>query len=129
MHWSLVVVDLHNKVMSYYDSLKWDGSEYMRVLTPLFEYLVRGERLSNTLSTIQQNDNLGSEYTGSVNSQNEWEYRNIKNIPKQENSWDCGVYLCKYMEYISRNEEINFSQEDMNYFRIQIAHELLEGGL
>jgi Ulp1 family protease len=57
-----------------------------------------------------------------------WKYYPSK-CPKQTNSYDCGVFTCKYMEYLSRDKKLDFNQDDMNYFRIQIGAELLQGAL
>jgi sentrin-specific protease 1 len=149
IHWSLIQVDLANKTMTYYDSLRWDGKEYMTLLSHFFgEYLSRQEegKLSTTLSTIKTVDNnharnvidLGSEgeFSSSDNYQyenesenNGWIFKVAEDIPKQNGTWDCGVYLCKFMDYISRKEKINFTQNDMDYFRKLIGVELLEGKL
>lgn len=53
----------------------------------------------------------------------------VSKCPKQNNSYDCGVFLCKYMDYLSRDKNLEFSNEDMNYFRIQIGVDILKGTL
>lgn len=57
-----------------------------------------------------------------------WKYK-IALTPKQKNGDDCGVFLCKFIDYISRDAPINFSQEDIIYFRYMIGVELMEGKL
>jgi hypothetical protein len=57
-----------------------------------------------------------------------WEFI-IKDMPQQTNTDDCGVFMCKVIDYISRNKEINFKQEDINFYRIQIGVELIKGEL
>jgi hypothetical protein len=47
--------------------------------------------------------------------------------PKQSNYSDCGVFLCKFMDYITRERKFDFSQKDMEYFRILIGVELIKG--
>ena len=39
-----------------------------------------------------------------------YEKVNVKNIPKQMNGSDCGMFACKFAEYISRNAAISFTQ-------------------
>jgi hypothetical protein len=51
------------------------------------------------------------------------------NTPKQNNKVDGGVFVLKFIEYLTRNEPITFSQEDIEYFRIKIAIELTENKL
>jgi Ulp1 family protease len=134
MHWSLVVVELHNRTMTYYDSLRWNGREYMKTLSHLFaEYLSRvkpDDEGNKTISTINAADrviDLNSEFSDDQN--NDWEFKAAIDIPTQENSYDCGVFLCKYMDYISRGETINFTQQEMGYFRLLMTVEILEGKL
>jgi hypothetical protein len=57
-----------------------------------------------------------------------WKFK-IENTSKQINPSDCGIFVCKFMDYISRNKKITFTHEDMNYFRILIGIELMEGKL
>jgi len=49
--------------------------------------------------------------------------------PKQNNFYDCGVFACKFLDYLSINKIPTFTQEDMEYFRTQIACELINGKL
>lgn len=34
----------------------------------------------------------------------------VPNLPLQQNSHDCGVFACKYAEYITRRAAISFTQ-------------------
>ncbi len=34
----------------------------------------------------------------------------VQGIPQQMNGSDCGVFACKYAEYVSRGADITFSQ-------------------
>ncbi|PKU61156.1 hypothetical protein MA16_Dca028368 [Dendrobium catenatum] len=54
----------------------------------------------------------------------------IKGIPKQQNSFDCGMYVCKYMERISLEGNTDWTdstnwQQDMPKYRAEFAYELL----
>lgn len=40
----------------------------------------------------------------------DWTLEMVKDIPRQNNGSDCGMFTCKYAEYISRKAKINFSQ-------------------
>ena len=51
-------------------------------------------------------------------------------VISQNNLDDCGVYLCKFMDYLTRGHiELDFSEEDIIYFRVQIGIELIKGKL
>ena len=43
----------------------------------------------------------------------------------QQSINDSGIYICKYMDYLSRNQPIFFDKLDIQFFRIQISMELL----
>lgn len=48
----------------------------------------------------------------------------FKDIPKQANSNDCGVFVCQYVEYLSRNAPIDFTQLDVPALRKKMAYEI-----
>ena len=54
-----------------------------------------------------------------------WNYECVKDIPQQMNGSDCGMFTCKFAEYITRRAPINFSQEHMPYFRRRMIYEIL----
>ncbi|KAK2562098.1 Sentrin-specific protease 2 [Acropora cervicornis] len=43
----------------------------------------------------------------------EWKLAAPKDIPEQLNGCDCGVFACKYAEYLSRGAKFDFDQEDI----------------
>lgn len=46
--------------------------------------------------------------------------------PEQKNGVDCGVFLCQYVDYLSRNAPLDFSQSGMTAFRKRMLYELLK---
>ena len=46
------------------------------------------------------------------------------NIPLQQNSIDCGVFVLTYSKYLAANRKFSFSQEDMPTIRILIKQEI-----
>ena len=48
----------------------------------------------------------------------DWVLEMVKDIPQQMNGSDCGMFTCKYAEYISRKAKINFSQVCQKIFTI-----------
>ncbi len=57
-----------------------------------------------------------------------WNFQ-IFDTPKQNNLTDCGVFMCKFIDYISAGKPFDFSQEDIDYLRYQIGIEIMEGKL
>ncbi len=49
--------------------------------------------------------------------------------PKQENGFDCGMFVCMYADYLMQDLPEEFSQEHMPMLRHKIAHCVLEGTL
>ncbi len=62
------------------------------------------------------------------NLNNDWKIF-LADTPIQTNSSDCGVFLCKFIDYFVKNIEFDFCNDDMYYFRKLIAIELLNGDL
>lgn len=59
----------------------------------------------------------------------EWNLEIVKNCPQQLYQYDCGVFLCMFAEYLSRNVPLNFSQSDIMHFRKQLHLEIMNGKL
>ena len=53
-----------------------------------------------------------------------WSQITAQNIPQQNNGWDCGMFVCKYAEYLSRRAEFTFKQYNMPYFRRRMVYEI-----
>lgn len=104
-HWCLICVDFVEKSIKYYDSL---GGRNFKCLKRILKYLI-----------LEHINKKGIEF-----SPGGWLLRNMTKCPQQENLWDCGVFVCMYAEYLSRDAPLRFSQKHMTKFRIQIASEI-----
>ncbi|XP_050533325.1 sentrin-specific protease 1-like [Daktulosphaira vitifoliae] len=104
-HWCLVYVDFLKKTIKYYDSL---GGRNFMCLKLILKYLMM-EHINKK--------NVDFRPGG-------WSLLNVKKCPKQNNLWDCGVFVCMYAEYLSRNQPLTFSQKDMGRCRKQIYFEI-----
>jgi len=104
-HWCLVYVNFEKKSIGYYDSLRGRNFKCLKLI---LKYLM-----------MEHADKKGEEFHPSG-----WLLMNVKNCPQQLNSWDCGVFVCMFAEYLSRDAQLNFSQKNMNRFRKQIAFEI-----
>ena len=45
-------------------------------------------------------------------------------IPQQETSYDCGIYVCEYAEKITRNSSITIEKEDSPIIRKRVRMEI-----
>lgn len=106
VHWCLAVVNFKDKTLIYYDSMGGNNNECLNALS---DYL-QAESLDKKKKPFDMTD---------------WSIKNAKDIPQQMNSSDCGMFACKYAEYITRNAKITFKQEHMPYFRRRMVYEII----
>ena len=61
----------------------------------------------------------------------EWKLYSVtsEEIPLQLNGSDCGVFTCKYADYIARDQPVAFSQQHMPTFRKRMVWEMLHSQL
>ena len=110
MHWCLAMVDFRVPAVYYYDSM---GSDNNRALVGIKKYL-----------EDEHKDKKKAEYSTA-----NFKAVNVKDIPQQMNGSDCGMFTCKFAEYLSRNANISFTQEDMPYFRRRMIYEIVKAKL
>ena len=55
---------------------------------------------------------------------NDVQYSIESDIPRQENTYDCGVYVCEYAEKNTRNALITIKKEDSSKIRKRIRMEI-----
>ncbi|KAL2917262.1 hypothetical protein HK105_203327 [Polyrhizophydium stewartii] len=109
-HWTCAVINLKQKRFEYYDSLHGSNPTCQELLR---EYL-KSESLDKKKTPIDLSD---------------WEDYTPKNIPAQQNSYDCGVFTCMFMEHSARQAAFRFSQRDMPMLRTRIAYEIIKAEL
>jgi len=59
----------------------------------------------------------------------QWDAQLVKDIPQQMNRSACGMFTCKFGEYLSRIAAITFTQADTPYFRKRIIWEIAKNTL
>ncbi|KAF9520526.1 hypothetical protein BS47DRAFT_1370365 [Hydnum rufescens UP504] len=109
-HWTCACINVRRKRIEYYDSL---GTRREVVYQRLREYLQR-ESLDKKKIDFEFED---------------WEDYFSEATPQQENAYDCGVFVCQFMEAISRGEdaeEFAFDQRNMPYIRRRMLWEISE---
>lgn len=104
-HWTLGVINVKERRVEHYDSMGGAGSEI--ILGHLLRW-VWDEREGRKLEV----EEWGQVAMGS-------------RVPQQNNADDCGVFVCKYADFLARGTEMTFAALHINYFRARIAHELL----
>ncbi|XP_036063198.1 sentrin-specific protease 2-like [Onychomys torridus] len=112
VHWSLIVIDLRKKSIVYFDSMGQTGQS---ICETIFEYL---QNESKTQRNIELDPLQWKRYS-----------MTSKEIPQQLNGSDCGIFTCKYADYISRDQPLTFSQQHMPIFRKRMVWEILHSHL
>ncbi|XP_044290559.1 sentrin-specific protease 2 isoform X2 [Varanus komodoensis] len=93
VHWALVVIDTRKKTIKYYDSMGQNGN---RICRRLLQYLQEESKSKRNVD---------------INASS-WTLYSVKSdeIPQQLNGSDCGMFTCKYADFISRDKPITFTQ-------------------
>lgn len=111
-HWCLAVINNRDMRFEFYDSMNGAGSTALDLL--------RDYMYSQTKSTYPDSnlDEMGYD---------KYDMCSTLQCPQQKNSFDCGVFVSKMVEVISRNKDImSFSQKDMPNIRRRMAFEITE---
>uniref|UniRef100_A0A2H1V9R3 SFRICE_003373 n=1 Tax=Spodoptera frugiperda TaxID=7108 RepID=A0A2H1V9R3_SPOFR len=109
-HWCVSFINFRTRKIEYLDSR---GRNKENCLIALLQYL-----------KDEHQDKKGEPFNDSG-----WERECLKNIPEQRNSRDCGIFVCTFAEFESRNAAYTFTQAQMPYLRRKAALEILTGKL
>ncbi|KAK4786905.1 hypothetical protein SAY86_010738 [Trapa natans] len=107
VHWCLAIINMKEQKFQYLDSL---GGRNSYVLKILANYIVDEVKDKN----------------GEDLDVRSWDIEYVEDLPKQENSYDCGMFMIKYADFYSRGLGLCFNQEHMPYFRRRTAKEILK---
>jgi len=110
VHWCLATVNTKEKAIRYYDSMLGDNREALQALR---DYLAEEHRDKKKAPL----------------DMSEWRAECVKDIPRQMNGSDCGMFACKFSEYLSRRKTIDFTQDEMPYFRRRMVYEIVSNKL
>lgn len=110
MHWCLATIDMQRKAITYYDSM---GGNNKGCLNALAEYVKEEHQAKK----------------GAPLDMSKWSQDIAREIPQQMNGSDCGMFTCKFAEYLSRRAKFTFSQQDMPYFRKRMVYEIVKNKL
>ncbi|CAL8086002.1 unnamed protein product [Orchesella dallaii] len=112
-HWRLVVVDPRRRVIRAFNSSRKNSRDLL-----ICKNIQRFLEFEETKQTKQRGE--------IIEARGNWAINFVENIPQQGNSWDCGVFILQYAEYLSRHQsDFDFSQEHMPYYRQRVMHEII----
>uniref|UniRef100_A0A1J3I0U5 Ubiquitin-like-specific protease 1A n=1 Tax=Noccaea caerulescens TaxID=107243 RepID=A0A1J3I0U5_NOCCA len=107
IHWTLAVINIKDRKFQYLDSFK--GRE-PKILDALARYFVDEVRDKSEVD-------IGV---------SQWRQEFVQDLPEQRNGFDCGMFMLKYIDFYSRGFDLCFTQEQMPYFRVRTAKEILQ---
>lgn len=105
-HWALAIADLGEKNLKYFDSFHWEDKE---VLVNLARYL---------------DDEAKCKSEPKINTIN-WPRLFPKDIPKQTDSYNCGIYVLHYANRSSVGAPFYITSSDINSLRREVVFQLL----
>ena len=97
-HWSVAAVFVKEKKIRRYDSIADDDYFSLSVILVYLEAEYESKNGPNTFDFAN------------------WSLEIEEGLPKQENSYDCGVFCCKYADYIASKSAITFDQSNIPFF-------------
>lgn len=111
-HWCLAVINNRDMRFEFYDSMNGAGTAALDLLC---DYMYQ-----QTASTYPDSNQEEMGY-------DKYEICSTLECPQQQNSFDCGVFVSKMVDVLSRDRDImSFSQKDMPNIRRRMAFEITE---
>jgi hypothetical protein len=111
VHWTLVMVDMTNCNVQYFDS---SGSNGTLIMDNIFHWIKDEARERKT-----------ADFDGS-----KWKkISHRKGIPQQTNDFDCGVFTICCASYLSDDFPLTFTQSEMQQFRDKISYAIMTSSL
>ncbi|KAK3919742.1 Sentrin-specific protease 1 [Frankliniella fusca] len=107
LHWTLAIINFQEESIKFYNSL--GPNLYEDCLEALKNYL-KNEHVHRRKEQLAIDSwNLGSFIDG----------------PKQDNSWDCGIFVLEMARCFCLGKDVWFTQQDIGYIRRRIRDEIL----
>ncbi|XP_008275150.1 sentrin-specific protease 2 isoform X2 [Stegastes partitus] len=108
VHWAMAVIDFTSKTVKSYDSM---GQRHDDICSLLLLYLKEEHKAKKGRELDCAKWTVGSLRAGE--------------IPQQKNGSDCGVFACKYADFIAKGRPLTFKQCHMPLFRKLMMWEIL----
>ena len=110
IHWVLIVVDIIQRSIHYYDSCHAEKDEQiqrLKIIQRLWMILKpkKGPRKKKSKWSLHLNDGA---------------------TPQQKNSYDCSVFICLFCYLISKQQPVKFDQSIIPSFRSHMAISIVE---
>jgi Ulp1 family protease len=107
-HWSLIIVN----TMEH--TIEWIDSFYTIIIEEVEIYIKRIKQFFKELIKFRRG------------KEGKFIIKIIYTKYKQENDYDCGVYMCKYIDLLSREKFHYINKNDIVYYRALIGIEIMK---
>lgn len=107
-HLCMAIINMKKKTIDYHDSRAQPNDNALNKLAEFLKF----ESLNKKKVQFDMSD---------------WKMNNVQNIPLQEVDGDCAVFSCMFAEFVTRKLPIEFTQNDIPYFRKKMAYEIIKG--
>ncbi len=114
-HFVLILVNFAAKSIFYYDSLLNDQT--IEGAHVMLQHVLRWVR-----------DEFHDKCSENIDVRT-WNRQVVQDAPQQSNEFDCGVFVCKYADYLSSGCSTTFEQDHFPYFRQRMLIEIAAGTL
>lgn len=107
-HWTMVAVKMDKQRLVFYDSFHGNGNTHLFLIKQFLQEAAegKGHKLLEPLY---------------------WMGCQNKAFETQENDYDCGVYICKFAECVSREGNIDVLRDEVDELRTQMKQEIIRG--
>lgn len=109
-HWTMMVIHMTAKQISYYDSMSGSGRRHMNAVLQWIKDDVQ-DKLKQSLDM------------------SDWKIIDESKVPQQRNGYDCGVFSIMCADYVSDNLPLVYTQDEMIENRLKIGAAILRGSL
>ena len=111
-HFSLVCYEKSKKTLSFYDPMNNSPHNGPEIMDHIYEFFV-------AMDTVLKENDEPRVFTGVL--------KNTPLCPRQKNVFDCGIFTCIFAKLILQQEQLTFSQDDAETYRLAMAKEIKEG--
>ena len=111
-HWVLVVINFQHKKIQYYDSSSYPGQTYAN---NILRFVL--DEATKEPNRVTRNIQM-SGWTIDINT---------NGLPKQDNNYDCGIYICMYSYFHYFDLPMTFGASNATEFRLQMKRCILSG--
>ena len=114
-HWCLAVINFVDQRFECYDS-RVGNYEHADVLRSLRLYV------------LDEAETHSNQPDYDLSAWKDW-VPGPGDVPQQDNGHDCGVFVCKFADYLSHGLDLAFSAADMPLFRNRIRQQILSNNI